>query len=105
MTNPITEPTQSIRERLAQALWDYDENANAASDVYDGRYRPEPWGSQPEHYQAESYAKVDAILSELMEPSEGMVDAGAPMHPTKADDDRAIEVWRAMIQHIRDGGK
>lgn len=92
MTNPITEPTQSIQERLARAL----------HRTYNNR---QPFDSRVSKYLL---PKVDAILSELMEPSEGMIAAfDKALCCVPAGDETPDEViaWQAMIQHILSGGK
>lgn len=97
MTNPITEPTQSIRERLARAAYPewFGESGKLLSN-YPG---------QDKSYQKRIFQKVDAILSELMEPS---VELRMFMEDALWGDAAADDVhksWCEIIQHIRDGGK
>ena len=109
MTNSTTEPTHSVRERLARALWDHDE-IEVALHNDDGvvGVRLQPWDTQPKHFKAEYLRKVDAILAELQKPSEGTVEKGYVLihdasEPFLEPDD-VKEAWQAVLQYIRDGG-
>lgn len=88
MTHPTTEPTQSIRDRLARRL--------AVRDP-----AVQPWLDMSNVARNRFRHDVDTILSELMEPSEGMIDAARKW----AVSDDGPGFWQAMIQYIRDGGK
>ena len=103
MTHPTTEPTQSIRERLAMTLrqqgWPDNESGEwslpSAHDLVEAPL--DPWLSI-----------IDTLLTELQEPSEGMVAAGwtaVNVRGVEKDFDEVPVAWQAMIQHIRDGGK
>lgn len=109
MTNPNTEP--NIRERLARAAFDFDQRQWK---------HPEAWDTQEDSVRAEYLEAVDAILAELQEPTEGMLDAvTSPRkfigHPEADESSRRRQLagfqaaakghWQAMLQHIRDGGK
>ena len=87
-----TDTPPSILERLARA----------ACDVATGGRMPDPdWHP--------FLSIADAILTELQEPSEGMQDAGTQVtyaHRNSWPSGACPEamIFRAMIQHIRDGG-
>ena len=84
----IDTPT-SMRERLARALHRFQ--------VGSGHAEPDtPWQSFMDD--------VDTLLEELREPSEGMTVAGHCVVQQQREIVMADDVWRAMIQHIRDGG-
>ena len=93
----MTDTPPSIRQRLARALMQHDVETLA------------DWTMQPVDFDLEwrarksSYlAQVDAILSELQEPSEGMLDA---LRREISNPGIRRDVWRKAIQHIRDGGR
>lgn len=88
--------TDTMQERVARVLWkqwhrDSDIKLEEMEDV---------WRQD----KGDFLSMVDAMLVELQEPSEGMVDAGqtASAPPSWRSTENA---WQAMIQHIRDGGK
>lgn len=105
MTHPITEPTQSIRERLSRHLFDHD----AALLASLGNPTHEQWPTSSIGRRQSYYDQIDAILSELMEPSEGMRQKGERAWMDRRLDDPESEpirdCWQAMLQHIRGGGK
>lgn len=95
----MSDTTQTMRERMGREL-----DPIAWSD----RYKPDDRA----HAQQHALATIDAILREMMEPSEQLTWAGGDAvgkYSDKAtirfDIDEAVSVWRAMIQHILDEGK
>ena len=97
--NVLHETETPIRERLARRFC--ERRLPAMNLTNEARERLIQQGM----YQAQ--ADVDAILAELAEPSEGMERAAE--RATTGTLDRqlrplCISHWRAMIQHIRDGG-
>lgn len=94
-----------IRERLARAAYPewFGESGKVLAN-YPG---------QDKQYRARAFAKVDNILSELQEPSEGMamaLVAGLKIRVTYDGDNYALEAnpndgIRSLLRHIRDGGR
>lgn len=80
MTHPTTE--QSIRERLHSEAKRY---------------------LSPNESDTNIWAALDAVLSDLKSPSEGMKIAAMKASGVGPASVRAT--WQAMIRHIRDGGK
>lgn len=102
----------SVKERLARAVIPKMDCA--------ARYDPGPKSCKPDQWELCGCATdvVDAILAELAEPSEGMRTKGhaAGVKPSflweRLTHEQALELateylpaaYRAMIQHIQDGG-
>ena len=85
---PDTPP--SMRERLARAAAD--------------SYFVAGWDGEGQADRALWFHTIDAILTELQEPSIGLVRAC--IGPMKSDDEeQAGRTWQAGIQHIKDGGQ
>lgn len=95
MTHP-TEP--NIKERLAAALWKHDGHAAVTA------FNPRQFDDAPPDSRLRYLRRVDAILAELENPSEGMKTAAAKVMGV-GDNMRVWSGHRAMIQHIRDGGQ
>lgn len=88
--NAMTD-TPSVRERLARAACFADGCCHSPADCDMWQFKIDA---------------VDAILSELAEPSEGMLAVCKQASPDwpgmSADEIEAM--WKTHIQHIRDGG-
>lgn len=83
-----------IRERLARALFSLRVSA----------IRGKKWEELPPTARVSYLKDADAVLTEMREPSEGMLKAarrlGRPGIPPTPPED----YWRAMMQHAIDGG-
>lgn len=81
----------SVKERLARAIY-------AVTDF------AAPFEELSEHHRSRLFGYIDAILSELENPSEGMLAAlcDRGFGHWSANDCAA---WRAMIRHIQEGGR
>lgn len=78
------------REQLADAAW------SALED--------KPWADALAIEKHPYMLQVDAILRAMQEPSERMLAAGDD--PPQVDhDDVTLMTWKAMIQHVIDGGE
>lgn len=95
----LTDTLTSMKERLQRVLagqyWDHALKGPLGN----------AWISRDEFVETrwpEFAGDADAVLSELQEPSEGMLGAGGA---ADTDDFSLEQPWRAIIQHIRDGGQ
>lgn len=81
-----------MRERLARAMY---------ADT-SGHIDPMAWEQTDDETRDIYRSNVDAILREMMEPTDAMKNAG---HEAAADGFWPVEVWQAMLQHILDEGR
>ena len=103
LLRPVPDTPPSMRERLARVTCFADECCFS---------RDEPCKSPDECDTHEVYLQVvDAILTELQEPSEGMIEAACPdtlydnVGRQGEDVCKFTAGWRWAIQHIKDGGQ
>lgn len=95
----MTKPT--MKERLARAMCDGNWDAKNFNET--------PSGETPEEQREYWIGKAEAVLDALYEPSEGMLAAGCEIGPDTNmgpfDYDSALDVFKAMIDHIRSEDK
>lgn len=76
--------------RLARALFDVAPFRDSVEGTYE---------EQSPQYRALCERYVRAVLEEMMEPTEGMSDAGQEAD-THGDAGNANDIWQAMLNHI-----